>query len=380
MYYTIYKITNLINSKIYIGQHVTKNPHDSYYGSGSHIKRAIRKHGKHNFKKEVLHIFDNREDMITKEAELVNLEFINRTDTYNIILGGSYYELGYVNVATKENPYEFSRIKKEDYDKSIHIPPMSKKVTIKENGTYRQISSYEYNTNKEKYKTISNGKVSVHDYTDNITKSIPISTYDPNLHKKVFGGIVVEIDGIKQYVTREEFDNNGLKGIHSGRLTVKVNGSNVIKHVTKEEYYGNLHLYSHLTKGLVTAKNKITNEQGMFPVEIINKDRENWIVGTEGYVTVYSITENKYINVLKENLDPTIHISPMCKKIKCYRDNELLFEWFGTKQGFFDKYNANESVWAAVLKQETFIAKRTCKHLNGCKFELVDWKKDVSQK
>ena len=37
MFYTIYKITNKINGKIYIGKHQTKDPYDLYYGSGKAI-------------------------------------------------------------------------------------------------------------------------------------------------------------------------------------------------------------------------------------------------------------------------------------------------------------------------------------------------------
>jgi hypothetical protein len=41
-----------------------------------------------NFEKMVLHVFDNKEEMIYKERELVNEEFIKRDDTYNLVLGG----------------------------------------------------------------------------------------------------------------------------------------------------------------------------------------------------------------------------------------------------------------------------------------------------
>ena len=88
MFYTIYKVTNNTNGKIYIGKHQTKNPNDSYYGSGKAIKDSIRKHGKHNFTKEVLFVFDNEDQMNAKERELITEDFVCRSDTYNMGIGG----------------------------------------------------------------------------------------------------------------------------------------------------------------------------------------------------------------------------------------------------------------------------------------------------
>jgi len=88
MYYTIYQTTNLINNKIYIGLHETENLNDAYLGSGVFLKKAIKKYGVENFKKEILFIFDNKFDMIKKEIDIVDDDFIKRYDTYNFTKGG----------------------------------------------------------------------------------------------------------------------------------------------------------------------------------------------------------------------------------------------------------------------------------------------------
>lgn len=76
---------------IYIGCHKVNNNLFTYYGSGTNIRKAIKEFGRHNFAKEILFEYDNSIDMLAKEAELVNNEFISRTDTYNIIVGGGTF-------------------------------------------------------------------------------------------------------------------------------------------------------------------------------------------------------------------------------------------------------------------------------------------------
>lgn len=88
MYFTIYKTTNLLNGKFYIGKHQTENLNDSYYGSGKALKSSITKYGKENFSKEILFIFETEDLMNSKEKELITADFCARKDTYNLGVGG----------------------------------------------------------------------------------------------------------------------------------------------------------------------------------------------------------------------------------------------------------------------------------------------------
>lgn len=88
MYYVIYQTTNTINGKKYIGKHVTETLNDDYLGSGKALRRAITKYGRESFKKDILHVFDNEEEMNAKENELVDDVVISSEEYYNIAIGG----------------------------------------------------------------------------------------------------------------------------------------------------------------------------------------------------------------------------------------------------------------------------------------------------
>jgi hypothetical protein len=85
--YTLYKVTNLLNGKYYVGVHKTNNPNDSYYGSGLRIKRAIRKYGKINFSKQIIDIFESEKDAYKAEIMYIG-ECEHDSNCYNIDGGG----------------------------------------------------------------------------------------------------------------------------------------------------------------------------------------------------------------------------------------------------------------------------------------------------
>lgn len=99
----VYKTTNLINNKIYIGVHRTvKGVTDKYIGKGitGKIKKgkgfgaAVAKYGYENFKRETLFTYPDTEAgkkaAFDKEAEIVTWDFIRDPNNYNIKVGGQY--------------------------------------------------------------------------------------------------------------------------------------------------------------------------------------------------------------------------------------------------------------------------------------------------
>ena len=83
----VYKTTNIINDKIYVGQDSKNNP--NYLGSGKIMKRAIKKYGKDNFTKEILEICKTKKELDKLEKFWIHeLNSTNNVIGYNITDGG----------------------------------------------------------------------------------------------------------------------------------------------------------------------------------------------------------------------------------------------------------------------------------------------------
>lgn len=89
--YFVYITINMINGKMYIGQHRCKYEEqftDGYLGSGTIIRNAIKKYGKENFKRIILEYADNQEDLNALERKYVDESIICNENFYNLVIGG----------------------------------------------------------------------------------------------------------------------------------------------------------------------------------------------------------------------------------------------------------------------------------------------------
>lgn len=130
-YNYLYRIENLINGNFYIGIHRTDNLNDDYMGSGVILKRAIKKHGIQNFKKEILEYFDNYEDLLKREKEIINEEMLNNKKCYNSKEGGYGSCVFPEHVKKKLSDIAKKRWKDENYREMMNVKCFNKERSKK---------------------------------------------------------------------------------------------------------------------------------------------------------------------------------------------------------------------------------------------------------
>tara|TARA_R110000803_G_scaffold23708_1_gene57904 strand:- start:89 stop:766 length:678 start_codon:yes stop_codon:yes gene_type:complete len=171
--YSIYKTTNTITGKFYVGkQH---KDYDYYLGSGKLLRKAIDKHGKDNFTKTIL------EDRLTaKQASIREQYWIAKTGA----LGNQGYNMNEGGIGgdnSKHIDYANRKIKHNTSGLRAHwrsLTPEQRKQKHKEQGMARSKGWYVSKVNGTKETYVQN----IAEWCDKhgIDKSMPTGLNNPN--------------------------------------------------------------------------------------------------------------------------------------------------------------------------------------------------------
>lgn len=149
--YKLYKITNTVNGKLYIG--ITKlslqdrlKIHCSFTKKPKYpLQHAIAKYGKENFTIELLEESEDRK-YISESEEPTILKFDSRNDGYNVAIGGYGGDLGSEAYRKRlETINNYSPERKAEYRKKLHERNLGK---TKETDLGRKSQSEKIKNNK----------------------------------------------------------------------------------------------------------------------------------------------------------------------------------------------------------------------------------------
>lgn len=122
VYGFIYKITNTINGKIYVGQH-KGNDFGDYWGSGLLLHRAYKKYGMEAFAREILQFASFKEELNFLECYYIQQCNSMSPNGYNIATGGRGGYTGETTEESRRKIKEFltGRPKSEEHKKNLSL-------------------------------------------------------------------------------------------------------------------------------------------------------------------------------------------------------------------------------------------------------------------
>lgn len=143
VYGVIYKITNILNNKSYIGRRkCVKNKLSSlhrYWGSGSYIRNAIKKYGLENFTKEYIDFAMSDEELDILEMKYIE-KFNTYKDGYNQTIGGEHFR-GEIHNIDSLREKQSSSLKKFWSNKKNHDRMIQKRAGRKNSNATKKLMS-----------------------------------------------------------------------------------------------------------------------------------------------------------------------------------------------------------------------------------------------
>lgn len=177
-YHYLYIIINNINEHFYIGIHSTHNIYDGYMGSGRDLKIAYKQFKRSNFSKHILKFFNNREELLKAEKDLLTDEFLIKYKQvcYNKAEGGQTGSKGLCTIVTNSGTKTI-RLSEYKANKSAYESKFSNRTHMHKDGKCKMIPNDEvgeYLQNGwERGRIFNSSKGKIRIYKNDINLMIP---------------------------------------------------------------------------------------------------------------------------------------------------------------------------------------------------------------
>lgn len=262
MHHFLYKTTNNINKKTYIGVHRSEiNPlksFDGYLGSGHILKKAIKKHGKDSFDRKVLVVCENAEYAYLLEEKLVNDNFTKQKDNYNIVVGGKGGYVGsylYDDLEHKKRASERTKVQNKKFTEEYGKDAMSERMRHVCSGCNEESRKRGAETLKQRY----NDPDFVEKKKESAKKAWQKESSDERKKQ-----VSKQSKDYWSRLTQEEYDKicKQRKNRAKGMMSAFDLSTNKNVRVSKEEYRSNDNLVNHASYLAIEAKAKLKNTKG----------------------------------------------------------------------------------------------------------------------
>lgn len=341
-YHYVYRITNTQTKKYYYGSRSTNleptiELGNKYFSNFSEKWfQHDQKENPQNYKYKIIKIFQtSRDDAILLESKLhFKFDVKNHSRFYN---KSNQTPKGFDTtgwVATKSGLVSVEEYRKGKYE---HVNKDALVVLDLRNGKTVTISTNEYYSNKQYYKTTTTGKVSVIDKRNNISKLVSVEEYkNNNFYVSHQEGLIPsknKITGETIFLTKNEFKSNDLfEHTMKNKVVVKDKETGEIKTISVYEF-SNTTKYLNVNKGKVQVKDKNGN---IFQVTKEEFDKGHYEHMNNGSVSVLDIRDKIKKRVSKEDYQRfDYYVGLRSKYIEIYdKTDKLIYSIHGS----FEKY------------------------------------------
>lgn len=228
MYGYVYKTTNLVNNKIYIGQHKKSYFDTHYFGSGTQLLRAIEKYSLKAFRCDLIEACDTADEL--SEREIFWIAYFNSRDPdigYNISEGGN------VNKGFTQSEHQKAVVsKRNSYKRSAEIR-LNMSIAAKKRTLNRRTNDDKiWATDGKEEFLIDKSDIDKYEKQGFITsKRLPRSSaYRQEMREKYDAGCYIHKDGKNKFISDEELNQYLTEGWTQGKVPyTQEHGDNISK-------------------------------------------------------------------------------------------------------------------------------------------------------